>query len=594
MNFMKEFKVRKYLNSFLKPDIHLLKDMVECYNRYYHCIKGGSMFVFKPSILTSFKGYKKEQLLKDIEAGIIVSIVALPLSIALAVASGLNPAQGIYTAIFLGLVLALTSGSPVQVGGPTGTFLILTLGVMTKFGFTGVFIVTVLSSLILILMGLLGLGKIIKYIPYPVLSGFKVGIALVILTTQIPDFLGFDASKIPDSFLSKWGYFLTHLNNIHLQSFFLGLLTLMIIILSRKFKSKIPGSFIALILVTLLAALLHLDLPTLGSAYSLKAGFVKPFTGVVWSQMVFNREIFSFAFSLAILCAMEGLLSAVVADGMMNTKHDSNTELISEGLANIVSVTLGGLPGVGAIARTATNVQNGGRTPVSALTHCIILTIIVLFFTPLLNFIPLATLAGILFIVSYDMSDWKSFVALFRAPKSDILVLLTTLILTVIIDLAFAIQVSMVLASILFMKRMSEVTNFKQLEYDEDDLDGQQFLETLPSYSNKILIYNLNGPFFFGAADRFMEVMETMGDHHQVIIIRMRHVPAMDATALHALKNMVKKCRKLHKTLILSGVQEQPLKVLTKAGFIDLIGENQLKPTIYDAIEYGNQLVNFK
>jgi sulfate permease, SulP family len=547
---------------------------------------------FKPVIFKSFTNYNKNQFSKDVQSGIIISIIALPLSIALAVASGLQPEQGIYTAIFMGFTLALLSGSPVQIGGPTGTFLVITLAVMTKYGFTGLFIVTVLSSLILILMGLLGLGKIIKFIPYPVISGFKVGIAIVILLTQINDFLGIEKHIIiPTGLIDRWIFYFKNINLVNSYSVLIGIITILIIIGWSKLKSKIPGSFVALIVTSTVVFLFKLDIPTLGSTFTIKNGLMKPLSLLDFNLIKWDQEFLSLAVTLAILCAMEALLSAVVADGMIDTKHNSNTELISEGLANIVSVIFCGLPGVGAIARTATNVKNGGRTPVAAIVHCVILLIIILFLTPLLSYIPLATLAGILFVVSYNMSDIKSFIQLFKAPKSDIAVLWTTLILTVVVDLAYAVQVSMVLASLLFMKRMSDVTEIGHMIYEDNDKDGLNFLESLPPISESILIYRLNGPFFFGAADQFVEAMNTVHDKHRVIILRMRHVPAMDATAMHALRNIYKKCKSRGIQLILSGVQEQPFKVMDKADFIKQLGHEYVFNNINEAIEYANKIV---
>jgi sulfate permease, SulP family len=547
----------------------------------------------RPALLNSFKGYNRKKFRNDIQSGLIISIIALPLSIALSVASGLEPAQGIYTAIFLGFVLALLSGSPVQIGGPTGTFLVLTLLVMSKYGFTGLFVVTCIAGIILIIMGFLGIGKVIKFIPYPVVSGFKVGIAIVILSTQIKDFLGLDSSiKIPSDFISKWKVYVLNINQINIQSVIIGILTILIILTWKIINNKIPGSFVAIIITSLIVIMFNFNVQTLGNTYHVQKGFNEPFYLINFNEIVINREILSFGFSLAILCAMEALLSAVVADGMLGTKHDSNMELVAEGVANITSVIFGGLPGVGAIARTATNVKNGGTTPIAGIIHSFILVGIVLFLTPLLNYIPMATLAGILFIVCYNMSDFKSFIELFKAPKSDIAILLTTLLLTVLIDLAFAVEVSMILASLLFLKRMSEVTKFDHIIDNESALDGDLINESLPEYSNEILIYSINGPFFFGAADRFMEAMNRINAKYKVLVIRMRYVPFIDATAMHALNNIYKKCHEHNIQIILSGVNEQPLDLMEKSGFIRRISREHVKNDIYDAVNLANKLID--
>ncbi|MDF2698835.1 MAG: Sulfate permease [Haloplasmataceae bacterium] len=548
------------------------------------------MIKFKPAILSSFKNYNKEQFNKDIQSGIILSIIALPLSIALAVSSGLDAVQGIYTSIFLGFILALFSGSPVQIGGPTGTFLVLTLVVMNLYGFSGLFYVTIIAGIILILMGLLRLGNVIKFIPYPVMAGFKIGIGIVIFSTQVSDFLGLK-EKAPSGFIDKWIYYFSNLNHVNWSSIIIGTITIIIIILWNKKFKKIPGTFIALILTTLAVVYFKIDIATLGS---IQPGFKSPFSYIDFNNFTYHSEYLNLGFTLAILCAMEALLSAVVADGMTNSKHDSNMELISEGLANIGAVVFGGLPGVGAIARTATNVKNGGRTPIAAITHCLILTIILLFFTSLLQYIPLATLAGILFIVSYNMSDVRGFIDLFKAPKSDIFILITTTILTLVVDLAFAVEVSIVLACILFMKRMSDETDIDGIEYAADDVDGVKFKETLPEYSPEILIYRINGPFFFGTSEKLMDVINHIDLKHKVLIIRMRHVPVMDVTGMYSLRNIFKKCEKNNIKLILSGVKTQPLKVMKKYNFIDDIGKEYVCKDIYEAIYKANRHVGFE
>jgi SulP family sulfate permease len=529
---------------------------------------------FHPKLFSCLKDYNINKFYKDLTSGIIVAIIALPLSIALAIASGVTPEKGLHTAIIAGFLISFLGGSRVQIGGPTGAFMIIVLGIITQYGLDGLIISTIMAGIIMVLMGVFKLGRMIKFIPYPITTGFTSGIALVIFSTQIKDFLGLSIDNVPGEFLAKWETYFTHIGTINWQSLLVGVISLLIIIFWPRINKKIPGSLIALIVATMIVYFLKLDVETIGSKFGvISSALPMPRIPAVNLQTI--KMLLPSAITIALLGSIESLLSAVVADGMIGGKHRSNTELIAQGIANIASGLFGGIPATGAIARTAANVKNGGRTPIAGIVHALVLLLILLVFMPLAKLIPLSCLAAILMVVAYNMSHWRAFKDLMGAPKSDIFVLLATFSLTVLIDLVVAIEVGMVMASMLFMKRMSDITVVKNLTVDSGE-DGEGDENLIADLSSDTIIYDINGPFFFGAADKFTEVIYSVQSRTKVIILKMSNVPAMDATAVHALENLYRVC-KIHKTkLLLNEVQEQPYHVLEKAGFIGKIGEENI------------------
>lgn len=542
------------------------------------------MTKLQPKIFTCLKTYTFKQFLNDVTAGLIVAIIALPLSIALAIASGVSPEKGLHTAIIAGFFISFLGGSRVQIGGPTGAFMVIVYGILTEYGMEGLIISTIMAGIFLILMGLCRLGNMIKFIPYPITTGFTSGIALVIFSTQIKDFFGLSITNVPGEFIEKWQVYFENIHTINWTSMMLGLFSLAIIILWPKVNKKIPGSLVALVLATLIAYFLKLDVGTIGSKYGeLSSAFPKPSMPSLSLNKI--EHLIAPAFTIALLGAIESLLSAVVADGMIGGKHRSNMELIAQGVANMMSGIFGGIPATGAIARTAANIKNGGRTPVAGIVHSIVLLLIMLMFMPYAKLIPLCTLSAILMVVAYNMSEWREFKALFRAPKSDVFVLITTFVLTVMIDLVVAIEIGVVLACLLFMKRMSDVANVNDLVRDraeEEDGNDEELIMDVP---DDILIYEINGPFFFGAADKFMEVIDKVQKPSRFMILRMRNVPAMDATALYALERLFNTCKKNKTKLLISNIQKQPYSMLKKAGFIQKIGEDSLYKNLEDALE---------
>ncbi|QGU96802.1 sulfate permease [Clostridium bovifaecis] len=538
--------------------------------------------MFQPKFFTCIKNYSLNQFYKDVTSGIIVAIIALPLSIALAIASGVSPEKGLHTAIIAGFIISFLGGSRVQIGGPTGAFMVIVFGIISKYGIDGLIVSTIMAGIMMILMGIFRFGKMIKFIPYPITTGFTSGIALTIFSTQIKDFFGLAIDNIPSEFISKWGAYFTNFGSINWTSTILGVASLLIIVFWPKINKTIPGSLIALIVITSISYFLKLDVETIGSKYGeISSALPKPHIPNLSLQNI--RELVPPAFTIAILGSIESLLSAVVADGMIGGKHRSNTELIAQGLANIASGVFGGIPATGAIARTAANIKNGGRTPVAGMIHSVTLLLIMLIFMPFAKLIPLTTLAAILMVVAYNMSEWREFKNLLGAPKSDILVLISTFTLTVVIDLVVAIEVGIVLASLLFMKRMADITNIKNLMDDNDEEEDEENI--ISNISKDTLVYEINGPFFFGAADKFKEVLNEVQGNAKVLIIQMAKVPAMDATAFHALETLYKNCRSHKMKLMLSGVQEQPYSVMEKYGFIDRIGKENICESLNEALE---------
>lgn len=541
------------------------------------------MSVFKPKFFTCIRNYNVNQFGKDITSGVIVAIIALPLSIALAIASGVSPEKGLHTAIIAGFLISLLGGSRVQIGGPTGAFMIIVYGIVTQYGIDGLIISTIMAGIILVLMGFFRLGSIIKFIPYPITTGFTGGIALVIFSSQIKDFFGLSIEKLPADTIGKWYSYFVNINTINWTSLILGILSLLIIIFWPKINRKIPGSLVALVVVTAAAYMFNLDVETIGSKYGELSSSL-PMPQIPALKLNEINHLIGPAFTIAVLGGIESLLSAVVADGMISGKHRSNTELIAQGIANIASGLFGGIPATGAIARTAANIKNGGRTPVAGMVHSITLLLIMLVLMPYARLIPLCTLAAILMVVAYNMSEWRTFKALLKAPKSDIFVLLTTFLLTVFIDLVYAIEVGVVLSSLLFMKRMADVTNIKSIIMDVSEEDGFGDEIIAGDITNDILIFEVNGPLFFGAADKFMEVSRQVQGPSKVVILNMANVPVMDATAFHAMEILYKTCKD-HKTkLLLSNVQCQPYSVLKQGGLIRNIGDECICADINEAL----------
>ncbi len=550
------------------------------------------MSKLRPKLLTTLKGYSKEQFVNDLTAGIIVAIIALPLSIALAIASGVSPEKGLHTAIIAGFLISFLGGSRVQIGGPTGAFMVIVYSIVTQFGVDGLIIATILAGVIMILMGFLKLGSVIKFIPYPITTGFTSGIAVVIFSSQIKDFFGLKTGNLPAEFLDKWSIYFESFNTFSIQTTIVGLITLLIIILWPKINRKIPGTLIALIVTSAMVKLLNLEVATIGTRFG-ELSSTLPSIQIPNITLDKVSLLVVPAFTIAILGSIESLLSAVVSDGMINGKHRSNMELIAQGTANIASALFGGIPATGAIARTVANIKNGGRTPIAGMIHAVMLLLIMVLFMPFAKMIPLTSLASVLIIVSYNMSEWRNFKELFKSPKSDVIVLLVTFLITVIIDLVKAIEIGIILASVLFMKRMSEIStvNVASMDTSEESDIEFDFIEESRKIrtAEGVQIYEINGPFFFGAADKFLEATNDLGHKTKILIIRMRNVPSMDATALHAFRRMMDMCYHKKIKVLISGINEQPLKVLKKAEIYDVIGQENLFESIEDAIEYANK-----
>lgn len=544
----------------------------------------------KPKLFSVMKTYTKEQFIKDIIAGIIVAIIALPLSIALAIASGVGPEAGIYTAIVAGFLVAFLGGSRVQIAGPTAAFATIVAGIVAKDGTEGLMVATILAGILLVVMGFLHFGNLLKFIPYTITTGFTAGIAVTLFIGQIKDFAGivYQHGEKPIETAEKVEAIIQNINTINWMAVLIGAISLVILIVWPIFFKKIPGSLIAVLVSAALVELLHLDVNTIGKAFSnITAGLPKfTVTASILSFDVIRSQI-SNALTIALLAGIESLLSAVVADSMINSKHRSNMELIAQGAANIGSACFGGIPATGAIARTAANIKNGGRTPISGMVHSVTLLLVVVFLMPYAKLIPMPCIAAILFQVAYNMSGWRNFVKLCKSsPKSDILVLVVTFVLTVVFDLVVAIEVGIVLAAILFMKRMSDVTDIEGWKYidDEDDPDSIS-LRSVPEHT---LVYEISGPMFFAAASKILEI--SLKEDTKILIIRMRSVNAIDATAMHNLETLYEDCKKKNITIVLSHVNEQPLSVMKKAGFDKLIGENNFCAHIDDALAHASNL----
>lgn len=543
----------------------------------------------RPKLFDVMKGYTKEQLIKDILSGIIVAIIALPLSIALAIASGVGPVQGLYTAIVAGFFISFFGGSRVQIGGPTAAFVVIIYGIVTTYGTDGLIVATIMAGIILCIMGLCHFGSLIKYIPYTITTGFTCGIAVTLFVGQIKDFLGLDMGAVPSEFIEKLGAYAANITTINLVTVAIGAVALVILILWPKVTDKLPGSLIAIIVTTAIVYFAKLPVNTIGSVYGELSSAFPSFHMPSFSYKLV-QELISPAFTIAILAGIESLLSAVVSDGMIGDTHKSNAELIGQGLGNIFSGLFGGIPATGAIARTAANVRNGGRTPIAGITHCITLSIILVVLMPLASLIPMTTLAAVLLVVAWNMADWTSFFHLCKtAPKSDVIVLVATFFLTVFFDLVVAIEVGVVLAALLFMKRMAETADVTAWKYaDEPDVTPGE-AEKMRDIPHSIRVFEISGPLFFAAADEILAI--TSDKSTKVIIIRMRSVPAIDASAMRSLRDLAARAKKKHITLIFSHVDEQPMSVMKKDHFIELIGEEHFLPNIVEALGYAENMV---
>lgn len=546
---------------------------------------------FQPKLFELFRNYSKTDFSTDLMAGIIVGIVALPLAIAFGIASGVTPEKGIITAIVAGFIISLLGGSKVQIGGPTGAFIVIIYGIIQEYGIEGLTVATLMAGILLVLMGVFKLGAVIKFIPYPIIVGFTSGIAVTIFTTQIADVFGlnFNGEKVPGDFIGKWLVYARHFDTVNWWNALVSFVSIFIIAITPKFSKKIPGSLIAIVVVTLAVYLIKVyggitTIDTIGDRFSIQAQLPEAVVPALDWEVV--KNLFPVAVTIAVLGAIESLLSATVADGVIGDRHHSNSELIAQGIANIVSPIFGGIPATGAIARTMTNINNGGRSPIAGIVHAGVLLLILLFLMPLAQYIPMACLAGVLVIVSYNMSGWRTFLALMKNPKSDVTVLLITFFLTVIFDLTVAIEVGLLIACVLFMKRVMETTEISVIrdEIDpnkESDLEVHEEHLTLPK---GVEVYEINGPYFFGIATKFEEIMSQLGDRPKIRIIRMRKVPFIDSTGIHNLTNLCVMSQKENIHIILSGVNDKVHKVLERSGFYELLGEDNICSNINEAV----------
>lgn len=551
---------------------------------------------FKPEFFSSIKNYSKATFTSDLMAGTIVGIVALPLAIAFAIASGVPPEKGIITAIIAGFFVSFLGGSKVQIGGPTGAFIVIVYGVVQQYGLGGLAIATILAGVLLVLLGVFKLGTVIKFIPYPVVVGFTSGIALTIFTTQIPDVLGLDfaGEQVPGDFIGKWSLYFKHLGSVDWINAAVCIVSVLIIAIVPKFSKRVPGSLVAIIFVTVAVYLLKqfagVSVDTIGDRFSISSSLPHAdMPALDWEAV---KNLFPIAVTIAALGAIESLLSATVADGMISGRHNSNTELVALGIANIITPIFGGIPATGAIARTMTNINNGGRTPVAGIIHAVVLFLILIFLMPLAKYIPMACLAGVLVVVSYNMSGWRTFKALLNNPKSDVAVLLITFVLTVVFDLTVAISVGLILACVLFIRRVMETTEISVIKNEIDihkETDFQTNEENL-IIPKGVEVYEINGPYFFGVASQFEE-LASRSRGTKVRIIRMRKVPFIDSTGIHNLTNLCMMSRKSNVTVVLSGVSEKVHEVLARSGFYDMLGKENICPNINVALSRAEQLL---
>lgn len=528
------------------------------------------------------KELTKEQIGKDIIAGIIVAIIALPLSIALGISSGVTPEKGLITAIIAGFFISLLGGSKVQIGGPTGAFVVIIYSIIQQYGLSGLITATIMAGVILILMGALKFGSLIKFIPKTITIGFTSGIAVTLLSTQVKDFFGLNIDNVPSDFIEKWKCYILNFNSINIYTLAIGVLCVLIMVFWPKINKVIPGSMVALIVSALLVKFLNLPVETIGTRFTEISSQI-PLPTLPSFDVATINKLFSPALTIAILAALESLLSAVVADGMINDKHDSNMELVAQGVASIASGLFGGIPATGAIARTAANAKSGGRSPIAGIVHAITLLLIMLIFMPIAKLIPMTTLAAVLIIVSYNMSEWRTFKALLKAPKSDIIVLLITFFCTVVFDLVVAIGLGMIMAMFLFMKRISDTTEIRDLV--EEDVFDDEVTNILEKSDGKILVYQVNGPLFFGVVQSFLKEIREINKVSEVLILDLRHTQSIDASAISALKRVHNYCVKNNIKFVLTHIKEQPMKVLTQMNCVDLIGKENIYNSKVEAIE---------
>ena len=541
--------------------------------------------IFQPKFISLLKkGINKKQITNDLFSGIVVGIVALPLAIAFAVASGVSPEKGLITAIIAGFIISFLGGSRVQIGGPTGAFIVIVYGIIENYGLNGLIISTIIAGFFLVLFGVLKLGSLLKFFPQPLVIGFTSGIALIIFTTQIKDALGLDIEKLPSEFIDKWSVMINSISSTNLYALILTVVAILITIFTKKITSRIPGSFIAIVLLSVTVQIFHFPVTTIESYFGEISGkFSLTIPSIEWNQW---GNYIAPALTIALLGGIESLLSAVVADGMISGNHRSNTELIAQGIANIVTPFFGGIPATGAIARTATNVKNGGRTPISGMVHAVTLLLIMLFLGKYAKLIPMSALAGVLIVVAYNMSEWRSFISTFKGSFFDIVILLTTFVLTVLVDLTIAIEVGVVLAALLFMKRMSDVADVKVIQEIDSDI-----IEDYSNLPDEIGIYEISGPLFFGSAKHYSGVIKSIGKLKKVLIIRMRHVPFMDLTGINNLKDSIKMLKSSGTVVILSGIKPNVQKDLDKHRITFLVGKSNIFQSFDEAMIRCKQLI---
>ncbi len=565
------------------------------YNFFYFCALVMKDF-FRPKLFDTLKGYNRKQFAADAMSGVIVGIVALPLAIAFGIASGVTPEKGLITAVIAGFIISLLGGSRVQIGGPTGAFIVIVYGIVQQFGTSGLIVATIMAGVMLIAMGLLRLGTIIRFIPYPVVVGFTSGIALTIFATQINDLLGLGIANVPADFVDKWVVYGQNILNFNPWALGIGVVSVAIIMLMPRVSKKIPGSLVAIVLMTLVVWLLRekcgiAGIETIGDRFALGSMHIDPVAPKIDFAMV--RTLLPAAFTIAMLGAIESLLSATVADGVTGDKHNSNTELIAQGVANVVTPFFGGIPATGAIARTMTNINNGGRTPIAGIIHAVVLLLIMLFLGPLTRHIPMACLAGVLVVVAYNMSEWRNFRSLVRGERAGAAVLLATFLLTVIFDLTIAIEIGLLMAVVLFLKRISDVSTVSRFR---SEVSGADYVEGSVDTDKLVLpdgveVYEIEGPFFFGVAGKFDEVMKTVGDKPRVRIIRMRKVPFIDSTGAHNLENLVRGSQREGIVVLLSGVNESVRTSLERTGIETLVGAENVLSNIALALERATEVV---
>ena len=556
------------------------------------------LFTFRPKLVDTLRNYSRADFMRDLMAGVIVGIVALPLAIAFGIASGVSPEKGIITAVIAGFVVSLLGGSRVQIGGPTGAFIIIVYGIVQEYGEAGLLVATLMGGVLLLLMGLFRLGTVIKFIPYPIIVGFTSGIAVTIFTTQVADIFGLDfgGEKVPGDFIEKWALYFRHFDTVNWWNTLVAVLSIAIIALTPKLMRRIPGSLVAIVVMTAAVWALRRyagidSIDTIGDRFTIRSELpAAALPALDWEAV---RSLFPVAVTIALLGAIESLLSATVADGVIEDRHDSNTELIAQGAANLLTPLFGGIPATGAIARTMTNINNGGRTPVAGIVHAVVLLLILLLLMPLAQYIPMACLAGVLVVVAYNMSGWRTFKALLRNPRSDVAVLLITFFLTVVFDLTVAIEVGLLIACVLFLKRVMETTEISVIRDEIDPSAGTDLTlhEEHLTVPEGVEVYEINGPYFFGIATKFEELMAQMGDRPRVRVIRMRKVPFIDSTGLHNLTTLCEMSRREKIEVVLSGVNEQVHGALERAGIIEMLGGENVCPNIHVALERAARLV---